>query len=157
MNSSTVDTPDLLKELPIFNPVQFVQQALRGFCVPSDLDDSKRSNVRETSALKSDVPPSICVSSSSVSVDSIIADHEEDEADDAANETLVYDDLKEEDDLVVVETVPGTSRRVRVFKGVELFFYAVAVFGVTLFALKQAGADCGFQLHAKVAEQLLKR
>jgi hypothetical protein len=52
----------------------------------------------------------------------------------------------------VIVTEPGTSRSLRVYRGLELFALAVLVFVMTLRLLQRYGIELGFVLEAKVVD-----
>jgi hypothetical protein len=52
----------------------------------------------------------------------------------------------------VIVTEPGTSRSLRVYRGLELFALAVFVFVMTLRLLQRYGIELGFVLEAKVVD-----
>ena len=75
-----------------------------------------------------------------VSLDSS-SSQEDDEGDDKTRNGLPSnsnnDNDKEIQQQVVIVTESGTSRAVRVYRGLELFLLAVLVFGLTLYLLHQ--------------------
>ena len=56
--------------------------------------------------------------------------------------------------LSVIVTEPGTSRAMRVYRGLELFLLAIFVLGMTLRLLSQSGVEFNFMLEPKERKSL---
>jgi hypothetical protein len=92
-----------------------------------------------------------CETTENIDSDGILSNdddsYDDDDDDDDDNDHNIYSTEHKDNDgdgmmvhwntEYVVETIPGTSRTVRVWKGLETFLYAVLLFVITLYILQQ--------------------
>jgi hypothetical protein len=162
----------LLPAESFFNPAHLVDQFLRGFCRPLQHEPTEATTTaavnRSVDSLHHEAVPSMIQatqSSCSVSEESCLVDYDDDDESDypstkaTAAEAKVNphgDDDEDDDDRnastdwVLVETVSGTSRCVRVGKGLEIFACTILVMMVTMLALKRWAHVDFFEWHAKL-------
>jgi hypothetical protein len=145
--STSISTPDIIQDESHFDPMQLVQQLLKGFCDP--LNDN--GALREASSCQSlygnhnsdDIPRCIqLVASSELS---------------RSSNCFVKSDssgcVDSENDTIVIETMPGTSRALRAIRGFETLVCTAVIFLVTVYSLKKyVGVDFGFQIQPKIME-----
>jgi hypothetical protein len=156
--------PDFLKPNDI-NIGDFFQRAFRGFCVPSPKDEGMESSSGSSSAVRgvlaaadtplyrstaaggaADFPKTVARAAAAAhnnegEVESDIADNSKFNTSQSRGSSNDDDD---DDDYVLIETVSGTKRIVRVQRALELFLFAVTVLFLTLVTLKNIGVHTSF-------------
>jgi hypothetical protein len=170
VNSFAPPVDVLLPAESFFKPVHLVEQFLRGFCHPLQQPAEATTTAnRSADCLHHEAVPSMieaAQSSCSVSEESCLVDYDDDDESEYPNTKAApaaeanphgNDDDDDDDhdhntsaDWVLVETVSGTSRCVRVGKGLEIFACTVLVMMVTMLALKRWARVDFFEWHAKL-------
>jgi hypothetical protein len=175
VNSLAPPVDVLLPAESFLNPAHLVEQFLRGFChplqQPTEATTAAAAVNRSADSLHhEDVPSMIQAtqSSCSVSEESCLVDFDDDDESEYPNTSARAatpshtnpngnddnddddDDRNASTDWVLVETVSGTSRCVRVGKGLEIFACTILVMVVTVLALKRCAHVDFFEWHAKL-------
>lgn len=158
--SSSGSVPDLIRgPAPNMSPMDMVNRAIRGFCTPHQRPSGSErsggsmhdeSNIDRYNCL----PPANNLFFDAVEVGSSVSGDEHPSKAHHSQEQDRAEDVEDEDDdddgdVLVVETVPGTGRIVRVVRALEIFLCTVALLLLTFKSLQRLGVQ--LELHPKDA------
>ena len=166
--------PDLLRPAqPLINPLDLVSRALRGFCSPHDSNQQILQKRNQYSEIASS---SHCLSTHQPGTVDKKQQFVDTFHNDACNSTITtmsddWDDRDstkeldaphqcedgeasddEAEDVVVVETVPGTHRIVRVMRALEIFLCTIALLVATVAAAQRFGVQLEWYTKLDVAD-----